>query len=66
MEIQAQVEPEAAEARGAGFVSVFDVFNGPNHDEDPVEKGWMQDDRCTPEAKDWMSSQRCWPPTDSR
>ena len=44
MEIQAQVEREAAEANGAGFVSLFDVFNGPNHDEDPVQKGWMMDD----------------------
>ena len=43
-EIKAQVEREAAEANGAGFVSLFDVFNGPNHDEDPVEKGWMKDD----------------------
>ena len=44
LEIQAQVEREAAEANGAGFVSLFDVFNGPNHDEDPVQKGWMLDD----------------------
>lgn len=44
LEIQAQVEREAAEANGAYFVSLFDVFNGPNHDEDPIEKGWMADD----------------------
>lgn len=43
-EIVAQVLREAAEANGAGFVSTIDVFNGPNHDEDPVEKGWMDDD----------------------
>jgi hypothetical protein len=43
-EIQFQVVQQAAEAYGAGFVSVFDVFNGPNHDEDPIEKGWMLDD----------------------
>ena len=44
MEVQAQVEREAAEANGVGFVSVFDVFNGPNHDQDPTEKGWMMED----------------------
>lgn len=43
-DVQAQVIREAAEANGAGFVSVLDVFNGPNHDEDPVERGWMMDD----------------------
>jgi hypothetical protein len=43
-EVQTQVIREAAEANGAGFVSLFDVFNGPNHDEDPNEKGWMMDD----------------------
>lgn len=42
-ESQFQVVREAAEANGAGFVSVMDVFNGPNHDEDPFEKGWMFD-----------------------
>lgn len=31
----------AAEAQGVTMVSVFDVFNGPNHDEDPREKGWI-------------------------
>lgn len=44
LEIQSQVVEEAAEANGAGFVAVSDVFNGPNHDEDPSEKGWMMDD----------------------
>jgi hypothetical protein len=44
LEIQAQVVREAAEAHGAGFVSIIDVFNGPNHDEDPNEKGWMMED----------------------
>ena len=39
-----QVIREAAEANGAVFVSFFDVFDGPEHDEDPREKGWMQDD----------------------
>lgn len=43
-EILSQVIREAAEASGAGFVSTIDVFNGPDHDEDPVEKGWMKDD----------------------
>ena len=39
-----QVIREAAEANGAVFVSLFDVFNGPEHDEDPREKGWISDD----------------------
>jgi len=43
-EVQTQVVREAAEANGAGFVSLFDIFNGPNHDEDPREKGWMAED----------------------
>lgn len=38
-----RVKREAAEANGAGFVSIVDVFNGPNHHEDPNEKGWMED-----------------------
>ena len=47
-EIQTQVVREAAEANNAVFVSVFDVFNGPNHDEDVVAKGWIGDDRMHP------------------
>lgn len=43
-EVQTQVVREAAEANGAGFVSLFGIFNGPNHDEDPREKGWMAED----------------------
>lgn len=35
---------EAAEANGAVFVSFFDLFNGPEHDEDPREKGWIGED----------------------
>jgi hypothetical protein len=44
MMVMGQVIRDAAEANGAGFVSTFDVFNGPNHDEDPVAKGLMDDD----------------------
>ena len=44
LEVQAQVIREAAEANGAGFVSVIDVFNGPHYEDDPVDKGWMMDD----------------------
>jgi hypothetical protein len=47
-EIQTQVVKEAAEANNAVFVSVYDVFNGPNHDEDPVAKGWIGDDAIHP------------------
>lgn len=43
-EVEMQVIREAAETNGAVFVSFFDVFNGPGHDEDPREKGWMADD----------------------
>lgn len=38
-EVESQVIREAAEVNGAVFVSAFDVFNGPEHDEDPREKG---------------------------
>lgn len=31
----------AAEANGATFVSTYDVFNGPDHQQDPVEKGYI-------------------------
>lgn len=43
-EVEMEVIQEAAEANGAVFVSFFDVFNGPKHDEDPRAKGWMADD----------------------
>ncbi len=43
-EVEMQVIRAAAEENGAQFVSLFDVFNGPKHDEDPRAKGWMQDD----------------------
>lgn len=33
---------QAAEAQGVTLVSVFDLFNGPNHDEDPREQGWIE------------------------
>jgi hypothetical protein len=41
---QTQAIREAAEANGAVFVSFFDLFNGPDHDEDPRAKGWIGDD----------------------
>ncbi len=43
-EVEMQVIRAAAEENGAVFVSFFDVFNGPEHDEDPRAKGWMADD----------------------
>jgi hypothetical protein len=47
-EVQTQVVQVAAEANNATFVSVFDVCNGPNHDEDPVAKGWIGNDGMHP------------------
>ena len=41
---QAQAAREAAEANGATFVSFYDLFNGPGHDEDARAKGWIADD----------------------
>ena len=41
---QAQAAREAAEANGAVFVSFYDLFNGPDHDEDARAKGWIGDD----------------------
>jgi lysophospholipase L1-like esterase len=39
-----QARRESAEAHGAIFVSAMDVFAGPEHDQDPVEKGWIAED----------------------
>ena len=41
---QARAAREAAEANGAVFVSFYDLFNGPDHDEDARAKGWIGDD----------------------
>ncbi len=35
---------QAAEAYHVPLVSVYDVFNGSNHDEDPREKGYIGSD----------------------
>ena len=35
---------EAADEYGAGTASWYDAFNGPDHDEDPYEKGYIADD----------------------
>jgi hypothetical protein len=43
-EVYSQVIREAAAANGAGFATVFDVFNGPEHDQDPNDQGWISDD----------------------
>ncbi len=42
-EVIDQVERDAAEAAGAVFVSLLDLFNGPGHDVDPDEQGWLAD-----------------------
>jgi hypothetical protein len=39
-----QARQESAEAHGAIFVSMMDVFAGPKHDEDPIEMGWISED----------------------
>jgi hypothetical protein len=41
---QTRAARDAAEANGATFVSFYDVFNGPGHDEDARLKGWIDDD----------------------
>jgi hypothetical protein len=41
---QARAAREAAEANGAAFVSFYDLFNGPDHDEDARAKGWIGED----------------------
>lgn len=41
---QSQAAREAAEANGAVFVSFYDLFNGPGHDEDARLKGWIAED----------------------
>ena len=43
-EAHAQVIHEAADGYGVGTASWYDAFNGPNHDEDPYEKGYIADD----------------------
>lgn len=39
-----QARREAAEAHGATFVSMADIFAGPQHDENPYETGWIAED----------------------
>ncbi len=36
---------EAAAEFGVPTASMFDAFNGPNHDEDPREKGFIGSDK---------------------
>jgi len=40
-----QAMREAAEAAGAVYVSMLDVFTGPTHDQDPAEQGWIATDQ---------------------
>jgi hypothetical protein len=39
-----QVQRQAAESAGAAYVSMLDVFTGPQHDQDPAEQGWIAED----------------------
>jgi hypothetical protein len=43
-ELWSSVIRGAAEANGAVMVSTYDLFNGPSHDEDPREKGYIGSD----------------------
>ena len=43
-EAKAGVIHEAADEYGVGAASWYDAFNGPDHDEDPYEKGYIADD----------------------
>ena len=43
-EAHAGVIREAADEYGVGTASWYDEFNGPDHDEDPLEKGYIADD----------------------
>ncbi len=39
-----QARREVVDANGGVYVSMLDAFNGPQHDEDPIAKGLIQDD----------------------
>lgn len=41
---------DAAEANGATMVSLYDLFTGPDHQDDPREKGWIGPDGYHPSA----------------
>jgi hypothetical protein len=43
-EVWSQTIREAAADNGATMVSVYDLFNGTSHDEDPRKKGWIGPD----------------------
>lgn len=43
-ESQSAAIRSAAEANGAIMVSLYDLFNGPDHQDDPREKGWIGTD----------------------
>lgn len=43
-EMWSRVMEASALANGAVFVSPYDVFNGPGHDDDPRDKGWISPD----------------------
>ena len=44
LEALEEARPEVVEANGGVYVSMQDTFNGPQHDEDPIAKGLIQDD----------------------
>lgn len=50
MAAMTDVVRETAEANGYTVVRLDDIFNGPGHDEDPREKGWIGADGIHPNA----------------
>lgn len=48
METQSEAVRSAAEAHGATMVSAYDVYNGEDHEEDPVDKGYIGGDGIHP------------------
>ena len=46
-----EAEQAAADAQGVLIASAWDEFNGPDHTEDPVEKGYIADDGYHPSAE---------------
>lgn len=50
-EVFCNILHEAAESNKIPFVSVYDAFNGPDHDQDPGEKGYLGSMNILPSEK---------------
>jgi len=46
---------QSAADNGSTFVSLYDLFNGPNHDQDPVDAGYIGPTDTEPDA-DWYQA----------